>query len=188
MSSPQPLPIKHIHLLMKKQIPERAEQAFAERVSISIGSTASLIVHTIIFLVFFILILIGYSAERLLLILTTLVSLEAIYLAIFIQMSVNKNTASLEEVEEDLEELSDDIEDVTESLEEVEEELGEISEDIEDIQEGIDEIEEDIEEIEEDIEEDNKQDNLDQRQNEEKFAEIHKTLEDILKQLQSLKK
>ena len=36
-------------------------------------------------------------------------------------MSVNKNTASLEEVEEDLEELSDDIEEVTESLEEVEE-------------------------------------------------------------------
>jgi septal ring factor EnvC (AmiA/AmiB activator) len=166
---------------MKKPIPEQSEQTFAERISASIGSTASLIVHTVIFLIFFVLIGIGYSAERLLLILTTLVSLEAIYLAIFIQMSVNKNTASLEEVEEDLEELSDDIEEVTESLEDVEEELGEISEDIEDIQEGIDEIEEDIEE-------DNTQDHLDQHQNEEKFTEVHKTLEDILKQLQSLKK
>lgn len=170
---------------MKKPIPE---QTFAERISTSIGSTTSLIVHTIAFLVFFVLIGIGYSAEQLLLILTTLVSLEAIYLAIFIQMSVNKNTASLEEVEEDLEELSDDIEEVTESLEDVEEDLEEISEDIEDIQEGIDEIEEDIEEIEEDIEEDNKQDATDQEKNDKKFQDIQETLESILKELKGLKK
>ncbi len=165
-----------------------SKETFPDRISKSIGSTMSLVIHTIIFALFFALILLGYSAERLLLILTTLVSLEAIYLAIFIQMSVNKNTESLEEVEEGLEEISDDIEDVSESLEEVEEELGEISEDIEDIQEGIGEIEEDIEEIEEDIEEDNKQDATDQKQNEEKFTEIHKTLEGILKELQTLKK
>jgi septal ring factor EnvC (AmiA/AmiB activator) len=170
---------------MKKSIPE---QTFAERVSASIGSTTSLVVHTIAFLLFFVLIGIGYSAERLLLILTTLVSLEAIYLAIFIQMSVNKNTASLEEVEEDLEELSDDIEEVTESLEEVEEGLEEISDDIEDIQEGIDEIEEDIEEIEEDIEEDNKQDATEQEKNDKKFQDVQATLENILIELQALKK
>lgn len=44
------------------------------------------------------------------LILTTAVSLEAIYLAIFIQMTVNRTSESLEEVEEDIEDLQEDIE------------------------------------------------------------------------------
>ena len=39
--------------------------------------------------------------------LTTAVSLEAIYLSIFIQMTVNRNTQSLEEVEEDIEGIQD---------------------------------------------------------------------------------
>ena len=63
-----------------------------------------------------------------LLILTTLVSLEAIYLAIFIQMSVNKNSQDIEIIQED---------------------VGEIQEDIDEIQKDVDEIQEDIEDMEE---------------------------------------
>lgn len=60
--------------------------------------------------------------EIVLLVLTTAVSLEAIYLAIFIQMTVNRNTASLAEVEEDIDEIQEDIDEIQEDIDEIEEE------------------------------------------------------------------
>ncbi|MEK7616618.1 MAG: hypothetical protein AAB414_01025, partial [Patescibacteria group bacterium] len=39
----------------------------------------------------------------------TWLSIEAIYLAIFIQMTVNRNTQSLEEVEEDIEDIQEEV-------------------------------------------------------------------------------
>ncbi|MBU1292878.1 DUF1003 domain-containing protein [Patescibacteria group bacterium] len=111
-----------------------------ERIVSSIGSTASLIVHTIAFLGFFVLSTVGIiSWELMLLVLTTLVSLEAIYLAIFIQITVNRHTQSLREVEEDIDELTEDMDDIQEDLEE-------ISEDIEEIQEDFEEMNEEEEE------------------------------------------
>jgi uncharacterized protein YoxC len=71
-----------------------------------------------------------------LLVLTTVVSLEAIYLAIFIQFTVNRQAQSLKEVEED-------VESIQENVEELEEHVEEIKEDVEEIQEDIDEITED---------------------------------------------
>ncbi len=97
-----------------------------------IGSTSSLVAHTFIFIAAFLLVLFGIPFDRVLLVLTTIVSLEAIYLSIFIQMSVNRHESQLHEVSEDIQEISEDIE--------------EISEDVEDIQEDIEEIQEDIEE------------------------------------------
>ena len=64
-----------------------------------IGSTASVVVHTIFFVGIFALYVFGVNLEKILLLLTTAVSLEAIYLAIFIQMTVNRNTQSLVEEE-----------------------------------------------------------------------------------------
>src|SRR5580658_762558 len=82
-----------------------------------IGSTTSLIVHTIFFVLSFALPLFGViSFERMLLVLTTIVSLEAIYLSIFIQMSVNKNNQSIEIIQEDIEELGEDIEELGEDI------------------------------------------------------------------------
>lgn len=81
----------------------------------------------------------GYNPERVMLILTTLVSLEAIYLALFIQMTVNKHSEHIAEIAEDVDEIQEDIE--------------EISEDVDEMQEDIDEIQEDIEEINDDEEE-----------------------------------
>jgi peptidoglycan hydrolase CwlO-like protein len=114
---------------------------FTERLTSWIGSVSSLIFHTAAFLGAFILAAIGFATwEMVLLFLTTIVSLEAIYLAILIQMTVNRNTESLQEVEEDIEEIQEDVE--------------ELSEDVEDIQEDIEDIQEDVEEMTEEDEKD----------------------------------
>lgn len=85
--------------------------------------------------------LIGFvSWEIMLLVLTTLVSLEAIYLAIFIQITVNRHTQSLKEVEEDIEEIQEDVEELGEDVEDIQEDIEEIAEDIDEIQEDVDEM------------------------------------------------
>lgn len=111
-----------------------------ERAIEAVGSVASVFIHTVIFIVAFVVSFLGYlDWDKMLLILTTLVSLEAIYLALFIQIAVNRNTAQLREVEEDIDEIQEDVE--------------ELGEDVEDIQEDIEDISEDIDEIQEDVEE-----------------------------------
>ncbi len=74
-----------------------------------VGTPYSLIVHTAFFIGVFILRHFGFGANDLMLFLTTVVSLEAIYLAIFIQMTVNRTTESLEEVEEDIEDIQEGV-------------------------------------------------------------------------------
>ena len=107
-----------------------------EKIARSVGSVISLYIHTFFFIMSFLLIFIGFPADRILLILTTLVSLEAIYLAIFIQMSVNKNTKSLEEVEEDLDEIQVDLEEIADDVEDIQEDIDDIEEEVDDIEEG----------------------------------------------------
>ena len=118
-----------------------------------IGSTQSLVVHTILFVGAFIIALLGVPFDRVLLVLTTIVSLEAIYLSIFIQMSVNRNEQRLNLVSEDIDEIQEDIEEISEDIEEISEDVGEIQEDVEQIEKDVDEIQEDIDEIQEEIEE-----------------------------------
>lgn len=106
-----------------------------------IGSTSSLVFHTLLFITSFLLPLFKVvEFEEMLLVLTTIVSLEAIYLSIFIQMSVNKSNKHIEVIKEDVNEIQEDID--------------EIQEDIDEIQEDIDEIQEDIDEIADDENED----------------------------------
>lgn len=100
-----------------------------------IGTPASLVVHTMFFIVCFFFVLAGVPLDAVLLILTTAVSLEAIYLAIFIQMTVNRNTRSLEEVEEDIEEIQEDVKEIETDVDEISEDVEEISGDIDKIQE-----------------------------------------------------
>ena len=106
-----------------------------------IGSTSSLVFHTLLFITSFLLPLFKVvEFEEMLLVLTTIVSLEAIDLSIFIQMSVNKSNKHIEVIKEDVNEIQEDID--------------EIQEDIDEIQEDIDEIQEDIDEIADDEDED----------------------------------
>lgn len=112
-----------------------------------IGSIPSLIVHTLLFVTAFLLPVFGVvEFDKMLLVLTTVLSLEAIYLAIFIQMSVNKSSEHIEVLRDDVMEIQEDIEDIQEDIEEISEDIEEISDDIEDIQEDIEDIAEDEDE------------------------------------------
>jgi cell division protein FtsL len=64
----------------------------------------------------------GFDMDKILLVLTTAVSLEAIYLSIFIQMSVNKTKESLASVEKDIDDIQEDVEDIQEDVEDLNEE------------------------------------------------------------------
>lgn len=133
----------------------------ANRLIAWVGSPSSIIVHTILFIAAFVFVWLGVQLNTVLLVLTTAVSLEAIYLALFIQMSVNKNTQSLADVEEDIEDIAEDVEG--------------IEKDIDEIEKDIDEMQEDVEEMEKDAEEDDLHD-----------AATMKTLEQIQKDMARL--
>ena len=105
----------------------RNVQRTALQVTRWVGSPASIVTHTIVFVLSFLAVWLHVlSFDRMLLILTTIVSLEAIYLAIFIQMTINFTTQELEEVGQDIEEMQED-------LGEIQEDVGELQEDVEDI-------------------------------------------------------
>ncbi|MFA7309697.1 MAG: hypothetical protein WC050_02225 [Candidatus Paceibacterota bacterium] len=137
-------------------------QKTALAITRAVGSPLSIAAHSLLFIACFIAAWEGYIAfDRMLLILTTIVSLEAIYLSIFIQMTINYTTQSIEEVAEDIEEIQEDV--------------GEIQED-------VDELQEDVEDISEDVEEMSEEDKA-----EEQFeAAQQKTLSDIQTDLRKL--
>jgi len=94
-----------------------------------IGTPLSLVLHTVFFVGMMLLIPLGVSKEDVMLVLTTLVSLEAIYLSIFIQMGVNRQVEAQEEtrnfISTGLTTLQETIEEVQETVEEVQETIDE---------------------------------------------------------------
>jgi low affinity Fe/Cu permease len=100
----------------------------AEKITSWIGSPASIVLHTLAFGAAFVLVLFGIRFDTVLLILTTAVSLEAIYLALFIQMTVNRNTQSLAEVEEDIDEIQEDVEGIEKDIDEIQEDVDKLEE------------------------------------------------------------
>ena len=126
-----------------------------------IGSTNSLLVHTIFFAIMIYLAFSDIGFDKVMLVLTTIVSLEAIYLSIFIQMTVNKHGEELEGVSEDIDEIQKDVD--------------EIQEDVDEIQKDVDEIQEDVEDIEEE-----KPKII--------FEKIEKNLQDLMAEISELKK
>lgn len=116
------------------------------RVTRAIGSRTSIVVHTILFIASFGLYFFGIKFDDVLIGLTTLVSLEAIYLALFIQMTVNRTTESIQEVREDVGEIQEDVQGLEENVEDISEDVGEISEEVEDISEDIDKLQEEVKE------------------------------------------
>lgn len=148
-----------------------------------IGSTKSLVAHSVMFGLFVVLIIIGVKADTVMLILTTIVSLEAIYLSIFIQMSVNRQAHKLEEVSEDIEDIQEDMEEIQKDVEEISEDIEGIEKDVDEIQKDVDEIQEDVDEINEDEEtsETIKCDNI-------MMTRIENTLAELIKEINELKK
>lgn len=131
-----------------------------------IGTPASIAVHTVFFIGIFGLTKFGYTTEEVFLILTTAVSLEAIYLAIFIQMTVNRQAQRLNMVRKDIKE---------------------ISEDIEEIQEDVEELGEDFDEISKDMEEDDAQEELEQKEHSRQIQKIEATLQALLKDIEEIR-
>lgn len=83
-----------------------------------VGSPSSILAHTVFFAVCFVAAYIGLIPfDRMLLVLTTVVSLEAIYLAIFIQISINSANEAIQEIEKDVDEIQEDVEEMTEEEE-----------------------------------------------------------------------
>jgi len=111
-------------------------QQFALTVTRWVGSVQSIVLHTILFILSFALVWGGVvSFDRMLLVLTTVVSLEAIYLSIFIQMTINVQQQSLEEVEADIDEIQEDIDEIQEDVDEIQEDVEEMQEDVEEMSE-----------------------------------------------------
>jgi low affinity Fe/Cu permease len=142
-----------------------------------IGSNQSIAVHSTVFIFTFLLPIFGVPWDTVLLVLTTIVSLEAIYLAIFIQMTVNKNTADIEEIQEDVDEIQEDVEEIQEDVEGIEK-------DVDEIQKDVDEIQEDVEEIQEDVEEDEA---AEIKRDQDLVQKIEGTLAQLLREIEELK-
>ncbi len=147
--------------------------AAIDKLIVWVGSPGSLALHTVAFLAAF-----ALSIARLvdwnlmLLVLTTVVSLEAIYLAIFIQFSVNRQAASLKGVEEDVESIQVDVE--------------ELGEHVEGLKEDVEEIQEDVAEISEETEEDTAEESRKKKQSE-MLESLTNDVKAMLAQLEALK-
>jgi uncharacterized membrane protein len=154
-----------------------------ERVITWIGSPTSLVIHTVIFIGFFTVSFLKWvSWDLMFAVLTNVVSLEAIYLAIFIQMSVNRQAASLKEVEEDVGDIQEDIEELGENVEELGENVEELGENVEDLKEDVEDIQEDIGDISEDEE-----DEVRDKKQAEMLEALTNDVKAMLKHLETLK-
>ncbi len=154
----------------------------ALKVTRAVGSPPSIILHSLFFLGCFVLAFSGFiDFDRMLLVLTTIVSLEAIYLAIFIQMTINYQGQAIAEVSEDVEEIQEDVEEISEDV-------GEIQEDVEELQENVEEISEDVEEMSED--EETEEAAEERRKNEQKqtLNVIHEDLKRLLLNIERMNK
>ncbi len=159
---------------------KRSVQQTALAVTKWIGSPASVIVHTILFMGCFVATYFGIlEFERMLLILTTIVSLEAIYLAIFIQMTINYQAQAIAEVEQDIDEIQEDVQ-------EMQEDVGEIQEDVEEISEDMGEVQKDVDELQEDVEEMSEEEKAEEVAEGKRKEEQRETLESIETNLQKL--
>lgn len=164
-----------------------------------LGSKESFIIHTILFASSFSLYFMGVSFDKILPVVTNIVSLEAIYLSIFIQMSVNSQLKKVEEIQENVEEIQENVEDIQENVEDIQENVEDIQENVEDIQENVEEIQENVDGIQENVDELQKdveeiQKEVDEIQEDEEdvddeiLVRIESTLDSLIKEVMELKK
>ena len=170
---------------------ESALDRFAVGATRYIGSTLSLVLHSLFFIAIFGLVWLGLPFDKVMLILTTVVSLEAIYLSIFIQLTVNRQARQLEEVsvdvddiQEDVEEISKDIDDIQEDVGSIQEEAKEIGEDVDDIQGYMEAIKENVEDLNDEFEKEHTEELAEENQ----IARLEKTIEELLREVKRLKK
>jgi low affinity Fe/Cu permease len=114
---------------------------FVEKISVLltrwVGTPASIVIHTLAFVGMFVLVAFGWKLNTMLLVLTSALSIEAIYLALFIQMTVNKASKDLEEVGKDIDiiqadDKNDDVydEQVSKTLNTIDERINRLQKDL----------------------------------------------------------
>jgi len=186
-----PMPAPSVHAPAPVQpVAETTTIRAIEGVIVWIGSPTSLVIHTIIFAGFFTVSFLKWvSWDLMFAVLTNVVSLEAIYLAIFIQMSVNRQAASLKEVEEDVGDIQENIEELGENVEELGENVEELGENVEELGENVEDLKEDVEDIQEDIGDINEDDDGDahDRKQAEMLEALTNDIKTMLKHLETLK-
>lgn len=133
----------------KKKI-SKLDQASHE-LTFWIGTPQSILAHTALFIGIFILIIFGISLDKVLLILTTTVSLEAIYLAIFIQMTVNRTTMSLVGVERNIDDIQEDVDSLESNVKEISDDYVEDDADKNEVVKALTDIEKRLSNLHEDI-------------------------------------
>lgn len=170
-----------------------------------IGSPTSLVIHTIFFVCVFGLQRFGFSFDQTMLILTTAVSLEAIYLSLFIQMTVNRQARKIEEVSDDVDDIQEDVDEISKDVDDIQEDVEEISKDIDEMLEDVDSIQEHTEEINadmegihehienikenvEDLSEEFERDDFEETMDDKKVERIERVLEELLREVKALKK
>ncbi len=152
-----------------------------------VGSPISLILHSFFFVGIFALQWFGYGFDQIMLILTTVVSLEAIYLSIFIQMTVNHHAHKLAQVSEDVEDISEDVDDISEDVEEISKDIDHIHENVKGISEDVNEISGDIDDLGEERERDDQEYTADRTHDIQKIEHIKNTLEELLREIKTIK-
>ena len=157
------------------------------RITRAIGTPTSVLIHSVLFISIFSLYFVGVTVDHILLVLTTAVSLEAIYLSIFIQMSINRTTQSIEEVHEDVGEIAKEVDEIQEGVEDIGGDVDEISKDIDELQEDVEDIGEDVDDLSKDIEEIQEEED-DEEKSKLLISSMELQLQKIMQELQTLKK
>lgn len=116
-------------------------EQLSEKLTMWLGTPTSIVIHTLLFVGIFSMKFLGYSTDQILLVLTTAVSLEAIYLSIFIQMSVNKTKVTIAEVEKDIDDIQEDVQDISEDIEDINEDISDDDDDDDEMIRTIKDIE-----------------------------------------------
>lgn len=180
--------------IMVRRIKQKSSESLerlAVRATAWIGSTQSLFVHSFIFAGIFSLAFFGVDLQKILIVVTTLLSYEAIYLSIFIQMSVNRQARQLEDVAQDVEEIQEDVEGIEKDVDEIQEGVESIEKDVDEIQKDVDEIQEDVEEIEKEVDEISGEMTEDEKSDANKdmtLSRIEDTLKVLMTEISELKK
>ena len=151
-----------------------------------VGTPASIIIHTFLFAGAFLAYYFGVKFETVLLVLTTIVSLEAIYLSLFIQFSVNITKESLEDVEEDLGEIQEDVGALEGGFGEIAEDVEGLEGNVKKMRRNVEELEADVEDISEDIDRYYLEDDKEVSQEKVAHVESSKSLQNIEKEIINL--
>lgn len=174
-------------IITKKPTKKESElEKLAVQMTHWVGTPQSLIVHTFLFAAAFFAYYLGIAFETVLLVLTTIVSLEAIYLSLFIQLSVNHATESLEDVEEDIGEIQEDVGALEGGFGEIQEDVEGLEGNVKKMTHNVEELEADVENISEDIDRYYLEEDREQSQEQVAHVESSKSLQNIEKEIISL--